>query len=127
MKRLGLILFSLFYLASSSGLAFNLHYCGGKLKSIGINQYNEEACCGKKMKSKGCCDNKKTFIKAFDYQCYGSQQFIVKPITAFVEIGITCQIIYKSPVIGFSPIIRAKAPPDYSDIPTFLSNRSIRI
>jgi len=127
LKKLALILFSVFYLASSSGLALNLHYCGGKLKSIGINQYKEEACCGKKMKSKGCCDNKTTFIKAFDQQTSGSHQFIVKPTTPIFEIGLISPIIYKSPVIELRSGIRTKAPPEYSNTPTFLSIRSIRI
>ena len=45
----------------------NLHYCGGKLKEFSFfHPVNEDGCCGTKKKSKGCCNEKTTFIKVKD-------------------------------------------------------------
>ena len=70
MKRIFLILFSVLYLFTVSGFALNLHYCGGKLRTISVAfDVDEENCCGsKKMKKKDCCKNDFQFIKIKDDQ-----------------------------------------------------------
>jgi len=66
LKKYLIIIFSFFYLIASSGTTFNLHYCGGKLKSVSFFKADEKSCCGKKMKSKGCCKDKATTVKIKD-------------------------------------------------------------
>lgn len=66
MKTILIILFSVFYLLTSIGGSFNLHYCGGNLKTISFSSVSEKSCCGSKMKSKGCCHNKTIVIKVKD-------------------------------------------------------------
>lgn len=66
MKKTVIILLAAFYLIIASGVTFNLHYCGGKLKTVSLFSNNEEGCCGSKKKSKGCCKDKTTLIKVED-------------------------------------------------------------
>lgn len=65
MKESAIILFALFYLTVTSGIAVNIHYCGGKIKNVSLfaKSDNENGCCGNKKKSKGCCKDKKSFHK----------------------------------------------------------------
>ena len=56
MKRLGVILFTAFYLMVSLGVNLNLHYCGGKLASIGIELPANNCCCGQE-NSNSCCSD----------------------------------------------------------------------
>jgi hypothetical protein len=127
LKKIFTIAFCLFYLVSSSGLAINFHYCGGKLKAIGINQYKEEACCGKKMKSKGCCQNKTSVVKAFGDQASSKNITITKALSGFVTVLTADPYFYPNPVRKLQLAPRIKAPPETPGMPTFLSTRSIRI
>jgi len=56
MKRLGLLLFTAFFLMVSLGVSLNLHYCGGKLASISIDLPGDKCCCGDK-DMKNCCSD----------------------------------------------------------------------
>lgn len=67
MKRLFIFSLLIVYTAMACGVNVQLHYCGGKLKSISLFDKTEKGgCCGSKMKSKDCCKNKTTFIKVKD-------------------------------------------------------------
>lgn len=67
MKKITIILLTVFYFAVASGITVSLHYCGGKLKEVSLfHPVNEDGCCGNKKKSKGCCNEKTTFIKVKD-------------------------------------------------------------
>ncbi len=62
-KCIGLFL-ALLILVSNVGLAFTMHYCGGKVASVSVHTLNntnqdEKGCCGKKIVAKdSCCKNK---------------------------------------------------------------------
>jgi len=71
-------------LVSNVGLAFNVHYCGGKISSVSLNTtlpsvQSEKGCCEKKIASKkdSCCKDKKivfqkkadnVVVKSFSFQ-----------------------------------------------------------
>ena len=63
MQKFLVIFFSMLYLTVTSGITVNLHYCGGKLKTVSFFSNNEKGCCGTKKKSKGCCKDKTKLIK----------------------------------------------------------------
>jgi len=53
MKKITIILLTIFYFAVASGITVSLHYCGGKFKEFSLNKSsNEDGCCGNKKKSK---------------------------------------------------------------------------
>lgn len=83
-KGIGLLL-ALLILVSNVGLAFSMHYCGGKLASVSIqipssSHQQMTSCCAKKAVEKdSCCKNKKVEIekksdhatlKAFSFDPY---------------------------------------------------------
>ena len=69
MKKYIFIFFSFFYFIAASGVTLNLHYCGGKLKTVSLLQTNEDGCCGadeEEMGDDGCCKNTTTLLKISD-------------------------------------------------------------
>jgi hypothetical protein len=60
------ILLSMLLLASNIGLAFNVHYCGGKIASVSLvspkNDF-QKGCCEKAEKKSSCCKDKKVKIE----------------------------------------------------------------
>jgi hypothetical protein len=52
MQKFLVIFFSMLYLTVTSGITMNLHYCGGKLKTVSFFSSNEKGCCGSKRKAK---------------------------------------------------------------------------
>ncbi|NQY07810.1 MAG: hypothetical protein HRT68_16830 [Flavobacteriaceae bacterium] len=67
-----------FYLTVNSGLAFNIHYCGGQLESIssfiseiGCEDEHKKPCCAEKKQKKsqeedGCCSDETIDLEASD-------------------------------------------------------------
>jgi hypothetical protein len=87
-KGLGLCL-ALLILFSNVGLAFSMHYCGGKLASVSVqslttNVNSEKSCCEKKDLTKdSCCKNKTVhFQKKSDNATL--KAFSFEPFTAYL-------------------------------------------
>jgi len=55
MKRLTIILFTVFYASVSMGVDLNLHYCGGKLAKISIALPASSCCCDETKTDSDCC------------------------------------------------------------------------
>jgi hypothetical protein len=48
-------------------VSVNIHYCGGKFKSISLySKADESGCCGHKEEKQGCCDDKTEWLKIKD-------------------------------------------------------------
>ena len=67
MKRITVILFTLLYLVSTSGVAWSNFYCCGKIKETYIFHHHDygKDCKGNK-KASDCCDTKTFFFKVKD-------------------------------------------------------------
>ena len=62
------IFLAILLLVSNVGLAFNVHYCGGNIASVSLenfskNNNSEIDCCGKEIKKSSCCNDKKIKIE----------------------------------------------------------------
>ncbi len=71
MKKLIIIIVSLAYLAVSSGVIVNLHYCMNRLASTGFFDGPDKQCakCGMDIhQSDGCCHDETQFLKIEDDQ-----------------------------------------------------------
>ena len=69
MRKWLLLLISFCYLASSSGVAVQWHYCMGKLRSVAISfSPAEDSCskCGMKKKANSCCNDAVNISKLTD-------------------------------------------------------------
>lgn len=67
MKRISIILFSVYYLLAVSGVTVHYHYCNGKLASVDLFSPRKNPCpCGEKSAQSGCCNYKVLTAKADD-------------------------------------------------------------
>jgi hypothetical protein len=127
MKRVAILLFTVFYMLPVIGFSIDVHWCGNKVNSIKIVSDKEEKCpCGKKMKN-GCCKDTHTFIKLTDNQKAGSTltTFINHPleISLFI-ISKTNLFSSRSEICNFS---RDHAPPYKSKHPVYFACNVFRI
>lgn len=121
------VLIAFFVLVSNSGLAFNIHFCEGKIASVtSVFSDNEtcqlpvkveKTCCGKiEKEDKKCCSDKEVNLKI------KTEKIIIKTI-AFDVNTVLYFNEYKIPQFGFDksqfniPIVTyycdANAPPLY--------------
>lgn len=55
------------YTAFTTGLAIDVHYCGGKVSSVSFEKQSEKDACGKCKKANShCCHNEVRFLKVND-------------------------------------------------------------
>ena len=123
LKKLLSILFCFIYLVSSAGINLNLHYCGGKVKSISLFHTDEKDCCGTKMKNPNCCKDKSVVYKVKETQ-NNPTKIIVKKNSEnpfqFLYISALLSII--SGNTAFITIPSLKEPPDIVYTKTYLVN-----
>lgn len=123
MKKAFILFLATFYLIIVSGVTFNLHYCGGKLKNVSVLTNNEEGCCGSKKKSKGCCKDKTSVIKVED----SHQLSHVAKINSisFISLEISCvQLLFDLEGNSIaSKIPHIHPPPVIYDNPIYLKNQ----
>ena len=120
MKKFTVILFTLFYLISSSGVAVSSFYCCGKYKETFIFKSNHLAnfCKGNK-KIPGCCDTKTVLVKVkdnfspshkikFSHNDFSVQLFTVAPIFIQpfnnVDESVLFALIHAPPLISKQPV-----------------------
>lgn len=129
MKRVSIILLSLFYLVLATGISINFHYCGNKLKNIAILGTNaKKDCCKSKKMKMGCC-KEKTFViyKVNDgYQdtrtVFSSQLF--EQVT-FVPSFEYTQILNPARSLLLFPDFHTS--PYRSSSPIYILNRTFRV
>lgn len=127
MKKFSVILFSIFYLTSTSGICLNIHYCGGKIKHVSLINSNEKNCCGKKKMSKKCCKDKIAYFKIKDN--HKSNQFakIVTPSSKIVPAHFSI-VNYNCNLSSVNSIIHHyHSPPVFYDNPLYLKHRVLLI
>ena len=87
MKRSAIAILAIVYLAISSGVVVNIHYCMGRMSSVKLQAWAPNTCaCGKKMESKkGCCKTELKVVKLEDAQKASYADFAIHtPITPLV-------------------------------------------
>lgn len=128
MKKYIIILFSLFYFAVASGITMNFHYCGGKLKHVSLFEKDHETgCCGSKKKSKGCCNDKTSYVKIKDN--YKPNDLVKAPLN-FKQIVINEEILLFTSLpklIDSYNVLNYHAPPVFYDNPLYLKYRVLLI
>ena len=121
MKRFFVTILFMLYMFSALNLTVHVHYCMGKIASIGFDHSNEEKCgkCGMKKseRSKSCCqDDHKTF-KANDHQ-QPNLTFDFSHNEAAVSVP-AIPVVDRSPVAGYynvpgiaylPPLVRRSCP-----------------
>lgn len=68
MKKALVIALASMYLLVSSGVVVNMHYCMGKLASMGIGHHDSKSCSTCGMDNNGCCKDEVKVVKIQDNQ-----------------------------------------------------------
>jgi len=127
MKKILISIVALLYMAVSSGIAMDIHYCMGK--KIGVDFYsNENNLCGKcGMKhKKGCCGDEHKFYKLSDSHKNISND--ISFTTSSVALNTAYPIYIEQFPINLSlQTYTDYSPPDYSKRPVRLLNGVFRL
>jgi hypothetical protein len=128
MKKITIILLTVFYFAVATGITVNFHYCGGKFKHVAFfNNGDKDGCCGNKKKSKGCCKDKTTIIKVEDSHQSTKLTQVNSPTTHFISI-LSSQLLFN--LSDYSEAHNTSnhlVPPVLYDNPLYLKHRVLLI
>lgn len=94
-KKVLILIVAVFYLAVSSGLAMNIHYCMGKIASVtfGHEKDHSDGDCGKCGMDKTenhCCKDETQFIKLTDSQQTSKLSELLQTVIVSIPITETC-------------------------------------
>ncbi|OFY83840.1 MAG: hypothetical protein A3F72_07510 [Bacteroidetes bacterium RIFCSPLOWO2_12_FULL_35_15] len=129
LKKAVILFLTFIYLFVASGVAFNFHYCKGKINNISLafGQKHDNCCGKKKMTKKNCCKEKTAVLKINDTQ-YSSTS-LKTPTTSintidacFSQISFHLNDNFEKKVIS-----RIDAPPDIYRNPIYLQYRILII
>lgn len=125
MKKYLAIMFTVFYFGFSSGMVYNIHYCMDKVFTSFSTSTNTCGLCGKE-KMKDCCKSEIKVLKTD-----AAQKADISLIADAPFVAIISQLFYAdflTPVLESNQFsILAKAPPDKSELPLFISYCNFRI
>ena len=128
MKRSAVAILAIIYLAISSGVVVNIHYCMGKMSSAKLQAWTASSCgCGKKMESKkGCCKTELKVVKIEDAQ---KATYADLAIQAPVTLLVTELCLLQTPFYNAQSVIVPKehSPPITYGQETYLRNCVFRI
>lgn len=131
MKKVTLIICLFFYLISTSGLAVNTHYCGGKLSNISIVFESKSKCkCGAKKMNRNCCKDQKHFFKVKDaHKSSADLKLTFKNYAAplFISTSSSLLLFHQSPLSIKTNSSFIDVPPDVSLPPVYLLNSTFLI
>ncbi len=86
MKKLITISLAVLYLAISSGVVVNLHYCMGELADIALGHSQSDKCNGCGMANEGCCYDDVKVIKLQDSQQLFTAQVDIAKVEALLLV-----------------------------------------
>jgi hypothetical protein len=128
MKKIYIGVLAIIYMAVSSGIAVELHYCMGSKAGIDFFGATNEKCgkCGMTEKNTGCCHDEFKFYKLNDSHKTASNDLV---FTAPVFAVINEYNIYnwQMPLINISAPVNNHSPPDYTKHDVCIMNCVFRI
>lgn len=113
----------------ASGVTISLHYCGGKFKRVSfLDTGNEDGCCGTKKKSKGCCNEKTTFVKVKDnHQSSDKVNLTFNVFKVLLDAVFPTQVFEIGNKTDSYFVSNYHAPPVLYDNPLYLKHRVLLI
>lgn len=130
MKKLFIAIAAFFYLAISTGLVFNMHYCMGELAGVNISiaPSDEATCkCGSGDKAMDCCKTESKLVKVDqDQQHSPAQLFHFAPHEALLAV-FTLRIVSEPVVEQAKGSVLCNGPPDTPAAPIYLRNNVFRL
>lgn len=68
MRKVAFISLISFYLIALVGYSVNIHYCGGELESVSLDEPASVCCCGVSGGMEGCCSDEELLLKLTEDQ-----------------------------------------------------------
>ncbi|MBS1637528.1 MAG: hypothetical protein JST26_16555 [Bacteroidetes bacterium] len=128
MKKVLILSLLCLYTSIMCGVNIQLHYCGGKYKSISFfGNGNEKGCCGSKKKSAGCCKNKQALIKVKDIHQSVKTAEINTPPSQVTDIVAIQLLLHVPDAFHFAGASSCYSPPVLYDNPLYVKNRVLII
>lgn len=130
MRKIFIFILAVVYLAASTGVMMQRHYCMNRLVGWSLTQQQDDMCnkCGmdKSDKKKGCCNDEAIKVKISDDQ---QSNFITVHFESPVYPAVHDHVVYESllPVSSLHKYITGHGPPGDPAIPVFLRNNVFRI
>jgi hypothetical protein len=125
-KKFFTISLAVIYLAISSGVVINLHYCMGELADIAFGHSQTDKCPSCGMENKGCCHDDVKVIKLQDtHQVFNTQVDFAK-VEALLP-AYPSAFNWHLPVPNASLTLNNHSPPIAGDIPLSILNCVFRI
>ena len=129
MKRFLATILLVTYLAFSSGVVINYHFCMNELASATLFEKDQDVCgmCGMHNDNNGCCHDEVVVIKAEDDQnVTATPNYVVKaPETEWPPVPPLNLLQHFDPA-GFTHVV-PPGPPLLTDQKLYLQNRVFRI
>jgi uncharacterized protein YfcZ (UPF0381/DUF406 family) len=126
LKKLLAISLAVVYLAISSGVVVNIHYCMGEIAEVVLGHKSSDTCgkCG--MENKGCCHDDVKVVKIQDSQSVASINTHFAKAEA--QAPAYHELSYAATVLPVSIIVQtAHAPPGKAEVPLHIRNCVFRI
>ena len=129
MKPILSILLALIYLATSSGLALQVHYCMDEVSGVSLSQADDNSCgyCGMEKNSNNCCKDETKLVKLDDAHKLLGSAYLKHPAPASVKSGVYPYQPISYSNISLSSLNNAHAPPVKPDRPLYLMHRVFRV
>jgi hypothetical protein len=130
MKKIFIFILAVVYLAASTGVMMQRHYCMNRLVGWSLTQQQDDMCnkCGmdKKSKTNDCCNDETIKVKISDDQ---QSNFITVHFEFPVYTVAHDHFVYESllPVSSLHQHIYDHGPPGNLKVPVFLRNNVFRI
>ncbi|HEX5002701.1 MAG TPA: hypothetical protein VFW78_09395 [Bacteroidia bacterium] len=119
MKKVSTLLLLFLFLIANSGMAVNIHWCGGKLSSIELNIDKKSKCgCGKETMKPNCCEDSSFHLKASDefskttYECNLKQPVakVAFLLNFYRQNILSCEFILQHYQFEIPPPLISKEP-----------------
>lgn len=122
MKKFFALILTVVYMAASSGVVVNVHYCMGKMASVRVDNFSGNQCkCGMKTSAKGCCHNEVKVVKMTNLHKQSvAASYVFAPIT-LLPVAVSLIGISKTYTSDVNFAV-ANKPPDLASNKVYLSN-----
>lgn len=128
MKKLYTGIVIILYLAVSSGIAMEIHYCMGKKAGIEFYGSTSDKCgkCGMDDKTAGCCHDEFKFYKIHDshYSSYNDIQFTASDLAIAHSYSL---FQWQMPAANELATITDHSPPDHTGPSACIKNCVFRL
>lgn len=129
MKPILSVILALIYLATSSGLALQVHYCMDEVSGVSLSQPDENSCgyCGMEKNSNTCCKDETRFVKLDDAHKLLGSAYVKHPVVIALKPGANFEACFPPAHLSVAALFNAHAPPLKTNRPLHVMHCVFRV